>query len=93
MATSKQVMYKDLPLFVLGEEAPPTEDDAIFGHNGKSYRLTGEILCVSGKAKLAAYTMKKGYTFNSYYVPAAAGGEVQSYAWDGETVKERRGMP
>lgn len=93
MATSKQVMYKDLPLFALGEEAPPTEDGAIFGHDGKSYRLTGEILCVSGKAELTAYTMKKGYTFNSYYVPAAAGGEVQSYAWDGETIQERRGMP
>ncbi len=93
LATSKQVIYKDLPFFALGKEVQSAENGAIFGHDGKRYLLMGEIFCVSGREKISLYTMKKGYAFNSYYVPSGAGGEVQSYAWDGETIKERRAIP
>lgn len=85
MAGEITVMYENMPIFLIGTPSA----DGIYGHDGKRYAATGDILIVTGKEQYDAYTMQDGFAFNSFYVPAASGGQVQSYAWNGTTIKER----
>ena len=85
MAGETTVMYENMPIFLIGTPSA----DGIYGHDGKRYAATGDILIVTGKEQYDAYTMQEGFAFNSFYVPAASGGQVQSYAWNGTTIKER----
>lgn len=89
MATQKQVLYADLPVIALGTPAGAGTSGAIYGYDGSRMIPDGRILRITGKGTYDLYTIQAGFAFNSYYVPAASGGQVQSYEWDGAEVKER----
>lgn len=79
------IMYENMPIFLIGT----VTTTGIYGQDGQQYSATGDILIMTGKDTYDSYTMKAGFTFNSYYVPAASGGQIQSYEWDGTKIVER----
>jgi len=88
MAGEVTVMYEDMPIFLIGTPAAA----GIYGQNGQQYTVSEDILIMTKKDTYDSYTMKAGFAFNSYYVPTASGGQVQSYKWDGANITERERM-
>ena len=92
------ILYENMPIFLLGEEAPGS---GVYGYDGLQYAATGKALIVKadgtieteeteeGAEEYAMYKLKAGFTFNSYFVPGGSGGSVRSYEWDGEKLIER----
>lgn len=85
VATQQQVLYTDMPILILGEKTRDDPAHAILCYDGSFLAPNGQILIITEKNVYELYTMQEGFTFDSYFVPAAAGGKIR-YQWDGEKI-------
>ena len=88
LATTKQIMFTDMPIVILGEKVSAGTANAICSYDGDYFVANGQIMIVTGKNTYELYTMQPGYVFRSYFVPTATGGSMY-YEWDGTKIIER----
>ena len=87
IATTKQIMFADMPIIILGTSVSPGTANSIRCYDGSYLVPNGQIMIIMGRNTYEIYNMKNGFSFASYYVPTASGGKVY-YRWDGNKINE-----
>lgn len=88
LSGQEQIMYKDLPIIILGSAVAANTPNAICCNDGSWVLPTGQIMRIKGRGQYDLYTMQAGFLFRSYFVPGGNGGDI-CYVWDGIKLNER----